>query len=469
MGRDVLFRFLTFERMVGFLRLVTAGQGLSDMAAQVRVLLVRPPRGSREVLVLFSQVATAAVDAAAQAARTAQGQGYTGASRHFAALRDARSPLGYDVSAISPVEGDYVLYGHEGESAYKTEGEMSLSQLILRLELLREHVRPEGLAAQELPPVFFLTARQGVGGPLCSQLHRSGVRAEAVLADVDPADIGRASRFWLFRIEHAPRRFGRLLRTTPGLEMFVPVTDTVAVAAGYRHPLHLDACRSVLDGDRMVLLSPPPFGPRVLEPAPRLSALDDLIRLGGASPPGREVTRVQKTQVPDLAVELKLEPGLPRLEAPVAALVANHQIPFFERLCYALPESVLARYRVALVGDLLLVVASDTLDWFPFGQLLTSAGRGILVPMGKRLRPAVSPALLVERLGTADGSLVVFRGADEAPFRIAADALEPLERRLLGELTVAQGVVRTPRVARQDDGSPEINYTGSFLPVWGSR
>ena len=42
--------------------------------------------------------------------------------------------------------------------------------------------------------------------------------------------------------------------------LFAPVLDHVAVAIGYRHPLHLGACRHALPEDRMFLFAPPPRG-----------------------------------------------------------------------------------------------------------------------------------------------------------------------------------------------------------------
>ena len=68
----------------------------------------------------------------------------------------------------------------------------------------------------------------------------------------------------------------------------------------------------------------------------------------------------------------------------------------------------------------------------PFGQLLEEAIPGVFVPVGRRLRPALSPGLLAERLGRVRGGGVrVSRRWSKPPFRIARDTFEVLERKTL--------------------------------------
>ena len=74
----------------------------------------------------------------------------------------------------------------------------------------------------------------------------------------------------------------RLLSTTPGLELYLPVTDNVAVAVGYRHPIHLEACRASFAADRLHLFSP--RGVTEVAPLPALAAIEDLIRIRAPAP-----------------------------------------------------------------------------------------------------------------------------------------------------------------------------------------
>ena len=73
-----------------------------------------------------------------------------------------------------------------------------------------------------------------------------------------------------------------LLARTPGLELYVPVTDNVAVAAGYRHPVHLESCRGSFARDKLHLFSP--RGVTEVAPLPVLAALDDIVRIRVPAP-----------------------------------------------------------------------------------------------------------------------------------------------------------------------------------------
>jgi len=95
----------------------------------------------------------------------------------------------------------------------------------------------------------------------------------------------------------------------------------------------------------------------------------------------------------------------------------------------------------------------------------------VLVPVGTRLVPAVSPALLVERLGATEGNTVVFPDRSGAPFRVAAGSLVPLELRVIGALKP----VRPDRVVEDMRDEPigepvEIeNRPMGPMPLWGLR
>ena len=130
-------------------------------------------------------------------------------------------------------------------------------------------------------------------------------------------------------------------------------------------------------------------------------------------------------------VPLRLEPvgeGPPR---PRAVLVPWAQSGWLRRLLFALPASALRSYRVAFLEVGVLVLAGERMEGFPFGQLLEELIPGALVPVGTRLRPALSPDLLAERLGISEGSLCVFPALEAPPFRVARESFELLERRAL--------------------------------------
>ncbi|MDZ4695932.1 MAG: hypothetical protein SGI86_12355 [Deltaproteobacteria bacterium] len=467
LGSDILFRFATLDRVVSFLRILTAEANLDDAAASVQILLARHGQGAREVLVRLSQVTQHAIDVPVRAARAAQGQGFTGSGRHFVALRDTRSPLGYDVDHPGSGVADLTVHAHQGELAFKIDGELSLRDLVMRLELVREPHGPEGLAPRALPPLCYLTVRQGLGETMVSYFHRTGVIAFASLCEPE-SSTGEVARFHFFRLQDPPARLVRLLRTTPGVSMFLPAASGVAVAAGYRHPLHLDACGSLFGGDRLLLLQPSPLAPRLLEPAPRAIAVERLISVARPAEAPSMPEAIRSTAL-DMSVGLSLVRGAIGKEHPMAALIPWDQIAWARRVFFALPAPLLAHHRVVALASGLLVISSDGLTALPFGTLFKSAARGVFIPLGCALRPSVSEGLLEERLGTGGGRVVLFTEAGP-PVGIEANRLSPLEASLLSrlELSAAEERERTdePMTA---DLERELRYRDrNLMPLWGA-
>ena len=155
----------------------------------------------------------------------------------------------------------------------------------------------------------------------------------------------------------------------------------------------------------------------------------------------------------------------------MAALIPWNQVPWLQRLCYALPTSALRAYRVAALERGVLVRASEVLEGIPFGTLLELAAPDVLVPVGMRLVPAVSPALLADRLGATGGTTVVFPDRAGAPFRVPADALVALELRVLGALTPAIAG-QTAAFSRQEPIAEPVeieNRPMGPMPLWGLR
>jgi hypothetical protein len=271
------------------------------------------------------------------------------------------------------------------------------------------------------------------------------LRASAALCDGSPDSAFQAgTAFWLFRLESVPPRMMGLLSGTPGLELFTPVGANVAVAYGYRHPIHLDACKAAFPGDRFFLFSPAESGATVLSPPPVFATVEDLVRIRPPAPREPDPRAARVMPRPDFAVPLRLEPFPDYQRHAVAALVPWTQAAWLRRLCYTLPATALRGYRLAVLDRGLLVISGGVLDGIPFGILLDLAAPNLLVPLGARLRPAVSPQILVERTGATGGAMVVFPALGEPPFRVPADAIEPLERRTLADADLGEAARRRP-------------------------
>ncbi len=478
-GKQLAVRFAAIDRLVAFLRALSAEQSLDDLQPGLRIVVARGGAGTREAIILMPVISPGLGDAVAQAARLAGGQTFTGTGKHLVQFRDARAPLGYDVPAPPEGAGDVILHGVGESIPYRIETELPLGKLLLRLSLVHvtgpEATLPEG-------PVI-VTARRGLGTVLAGYLHRAartgGLRGAAALCESAAASaFAPGSSFWLFRMEQVPARMHGLLRRTPGVDLYLPVTENVAVAVGHRHPIHLESCRGSFPLDRVHLFSP--RGVIEVAPAPVLAPLEDVVRIRVPAPVAvglvegglGEVTTggaLRPSRRPDLAITLRLEASGESPGHPVATLVPWARVPWLRRLFYALPPTVLRSHRVALLEPGVLLRASDVLEGIPFGTLLEAAAPDVLVPLGSRFRPAVSRDLISERLGATGGALVVFPERGGRPLRIPPEAMTALEPRILEALDPQS--MEVPRLTFEEDplAQPiEIeNEPLGPMPLWG--
>ena len=475
-GRQLVARFAAINRLVSFLRVLSAEQSLDDLQPGLRIVYARGGTGTREAIVFMPIVSPALADVVAHATRLAGGQTFTGVGKHFVQYRDARAPLGYDVTGLSDVAGEVVLYGTEQTVAYRIDSELPLAKLLFRLSLVAAPSRGLGSGSPLGDGPLFVTARRGIGPALAAYLHRAivgvrspdsgGLRASAALCETAAASaFGSPPSFWLFRVERLPPRMRGLVTRTPGLDVFVPVTDNAAVAAGYRHPIHLESCRGSFPVDRLHLFSP--RGVTEVVPLPALAAIEDVVRIRMPTAdlqPGRAAPASR----PDLVAPLRLEAGGRAPGPTVAALIPWNRLPWLRRIAYAMPAPALTSCTVALLERGILVRGGEVLQGIPFGTLYELAGPDVLVPVGTRLRPALSPQLLSERLGATQGTVVMFPGVGEQPLRIAREALVPLEPQLLARaLPPAAPVVKPGEQPTLADAVEIENRPLGPMPLWG--
>ena len=480
MGRQMVVRFSTLERLVTFLRLWSGEQALDDVQPGLRLLQGRAAGGPRDALAKFSVVSSSLVEPIVRAARLAGGQGFTGAGKHFVQVRDAQAPLGYDAAALEPAgeDVDLILYGADRTWTYAIERELPFETLLLQLELQRG---PED-GAPLSRDAFYLAVRRGLGPMVIDYLHRAQRRHPAFRIAVALCEARAASAFrheppfWLMKLSDMPARLLGLLSSTPGLTLFTPVTENVAVATGYRHPIHLGACRQALPPDRLFLFSPAPRGVTVVEPAPVFLPIGDLVRLGGRGPslqqePIADGGAFRPVTTDALALPLRIEPAPVAAWRAAAALIPWEQVAWLRALCYALPASALRNYRVAVLDRGVLVIAPDALSGLPFGQLLHAPGPGLLVPLGWELRPRVSPVELASSAGATGGTWVVFPSADAPPFRVPAESIVALQASALGEHPLGDVAIERGHVTAQPPAAPvEIeNRPLGPMPLWGLK
>jgi hypothetical protein len=480
MGRQMVVRFSTLDRLVTFLRLWSGEQALDDVQPGLRLLQGRTAGGPRDALARFSVVSPSLVEPIVRAARLAGGQCFTGAGKHFVQVRDAQAPLGYDVATLeSPADDvDLVLYGADRTWGYAIERELPFETLLLQLDLQRGG-DDNGQAPRD---AFYLAVRRGLGPMVIDYLHRAQLRHPAFRISVALCEaradsaLHREPPFWLMKLAEMPPRLLGLMSSTPGLTLFTPVAENVAVASGYRHPIHLGACRQALPPERLFLFSPAPRGVTVVEPAPVFLPIGDLVRLGGRGaslqpPPVATGGAFRPVTTDALALPLRIEPAPIAAGRATAALVPWQQVAWLRALCYALPGSALRNYRVAVLERGVLVIAPDALSGLPFGQLFHAPGPGLLVPLGWELRPRVSPVELASSAGATGGTWVVFPGPDLPPFRVPAESIVTLQASALGEHPLADVPVEHGHVASRPPVAPvEIdNRPLGPMPLWGLK
>ncbi|HVZ74319.1 MAG TPA: hypothetical protein VHJ20_18190 [Polyangia bacterium] len=483
-GRQLAVRVSSVERLVSFLRVLASEVSLDDLQPGLRIVYARAHAGTREAIVFLPAGLTAGGgsslgDAVARAARLAGGQAFTGTGRHFVQLRDAAAPLGYDAAAPSHAAGDFILYGLEHEAPYAIDSELPLAKLLLRLSLQR---RADAADGWPIEGPLLLVVRRGLGPVVAGALERARgaqarrpapgapvLRAWAALVEAQASGAFSSARtLWLFKVEGVPARLRGFLTRTPGIDAYRPVGEHVAVALGYRHPIALEACKSVFPADRLTLFAPGAEAALDVAPRPVLTPLEDVVRLRApTAAPERRAARGEGRI--ELAAPLRLEPAAGGGRA-VGVLVPWPRVPWLSRLCYALPSSALRGYRVAALERGVLVLAGGALEGIPFGVLLEAAAPDVLVPVGTRLRPAVTPETLAERLGAAAGAVVVFPGIGDGPFRVAAEVFAPLDRAALSRLAQAPEAVS----AELPPGPAAVNAAVEIendplgpMPLWG--
>ena len=130
-------------------------------------------------------------------------------------------------------------------------------------------------------------------------------------------------------------------------------------------------------------------------------------------------------------------PAARRRRPTVAALIPWNQVPWLQRLCYALPASALRGTRSRRWSAACWCARATSSRGFPSGRCSSSprptcwsrSGRGC----GPRCRPRCWPSAWARPRATRS----CFPIARAPPFRVPADALVALELRVLGALTPA--------------------------------
>ncbi len=423
LGSRGLVLLSSLDRLIAFLAVYTEQQTLGGLTESLRIEIVRSKLGTREVALSFDAGSSDRMDRIAEVARLTGGFTFTGTSRHFVQYRDAGAPFGYDATEITATDQPLALYHTTFSQVYDVERTVKLDSMLLRL---MPHADPGAELGAE--PVWIL-AEAGLGPSVLSYFARSNVSAVVGVAEWPPETSfdDQPVRRYLFRVEELPARMRPLLRGTPGLTAFVPVTPGAAVEHGYHHPIALEAC-PVFDPEALVMFRGGGAPALTLAQLPVLADIRSLQRadvVAEGAPLGGKAAQTPPVQVP---VRLLPDPSAP--SSVEAVLVPTEELPLLRRLAYALSTETIKNTKIAVTDVGAFLMRGGGVEAVPLGFLYWSLHPRVMVPCGARLVPAVEAEVLFEALGAPADRVVFFR-SDGSAVAVPDKAFVPLQSALL--------------------------------------
>ncbi len=466
LGRLGALLFPSLDGVVGWLRLYSAEAGLEDLLAELAILRVRDRLKGRAFLVLLPAASSYVMDRAARCARLWGGAAFTGTTKHFVRYRDDRSPYGWDVAQAVLGEGDHVLHGEDGSQGYATEGTIDLRSLVFRLSLQRvpgaERLDAEARAS------LILTVPPGLAKGIIRYLWKNRVVtqvANVTLAQRSEFASGAPDGYLFARVTDLPERILEGFRGTPGLTIYRPISDSLGIEIGYRHPIELSSCLSLFEAGKVYLFSGQRDTVDIIAGPVELVDASHLTQIG-LHPEAIGERRGAASPTQNVDIPLKLAPSMQPPGRVIGTLIDGKDAMRLKQLVYLLPPSMLRGHRVVVTERGILVVAGQNVDLIPLGTLLAELTPGLLLPLGMDLVPRVAPDVLASALGHGPGRFTVFPH-EGGPFHVAESSLQPLERRTLAALNA-------PAVAPADLsldvplGEPRVvnDAVGAFA-LWG--
>lgn len=435
LGERGLVLFASLDRAVAFLRAYGEEGSLDELVPGLAIRRVITPLRTREILLSVIAESSYRMDRVAGIARLSGGLVFTGTSRHFVKYRDTASPLGYDVQELDATPADLLLYHDAFQQAYGFERELDFRELLLKLSL-----EAAPAADRRAPTRLYATAETGVGHALVRYLFRWEVKARAAVAEwpSDSAFDDGPRRAHVFELTDVPPRITKLLGSLPGVRLFEPVGESVAVELGYRHPVALDSCPSLFKGDMLTLFrAGAPVD--VIAPMPPFAPVRSLVRTdlalaeamasgpSDAAPPS--APRVE--ELASMTLPLRLRHSNAPWRQVRATVVPLAERAWLARMLYVLPPRTLGALRVALTSTSAYIIDPAGIEGVPLGVFYSEVAPRIYIPAGTTLEPAVGPDVLSELVRNPGDGLVFFEPGHDAPTVVSASAFGPVTRRAL--------------------------------------
>lgn len=463
-GQKGVCVFPSLDRAVAFFRAYGEEGSLDELLSSLSIQRVISSLRTREIMVSVLADSSYRMDRVASVARLAGGEVFTGTQRHFVRYRDARSPLGYDVLELANVKADVVLYADSYQQAYNVERDVPFKELVLKLQ---PYVVPT--PGKQSFARLFVTAEVGLGHALVGYLFRWRVKAKVALCEwpSQSAFDDGPKRLFVFEIEEPPARVVTLLRSLPGARVFEPVTATVGVEVGHRHPIALDSCGSLFSSASLTLFSGG-AGVTTVEPMPPFAPVRTLVKshvdLENAK---MFVAKPGAPMVRPVELSLTLAPTQLPWRRVVASIVPIEARAQLARLFYVLPPRTLGALRMAITERAIYLLDPGGIEGVPLGRFYSQVAERIYVPAGMALVPAVSSGVLEELVQGRGQGHVFFEPGHEGPTVVSETAFAGVSRQVLREVAGTQ--VHADAPDRVDPPLPMLSYgPETRFPLWGA-
>lgn len=429
----------SIERLVAFLRATGEEGALDELLDGLRIVQVVSQLRTRELLVEVQSGSSHRMDRLASIARLVNAMVFTGSGRHFVKYRDAQAPFGYDIAELLQDPGDFALYHDRFSQRYRAEKTIPLRDLILRLALV-----PVPRARAEAPRTLYALVRTGLGDAVVGYLARWSVGAR--VARVEWARGGATDAVdeaWLLQLSQPAPRFVSLLRSLPGVTLFVPDGDRAVVEFGHRHPIPLSACAPLFGSDELVLFRAGGNAAIPLPQRPPFVDVQSVTSLATSAP--QPVVSVRTLGVGGtFALPLKLVPTGSPPKRVAAVVIPLKEQDTLGRILSVLPPTMLARIQVAFTETTIYLYGVDAAAVVPLGTLFEEIGDGVLVPLGWGLNPPIPPEVLRQLSSVGADARLFVTGGQRPITAIPARAFEPATRVLLAELPVYEDAPIAP-------------------------
>jgi hypothetical protein len=427
------------ERLVAFLRAAGEEGALDEMLDAMRILQVLSPLRTREMVVEVQSASSHRMDRIAAVARLVGGMVFTGASRHFVKYRDAQAPFGYDAGELLADPGDLALYHDRFSQPYKLERTVGVRDLILRLAPV--HV-PRSRA--ENPRAIYALVRVGLGESIVGYLSRWNAPARVALVEWERGGTSTSvERAYLLLLQQPQQRFVQLLKSLPGVKVFVPDGEQTAVEFGHRHPIPLSSCAPLFAAEELVLFRAGGEGAVVLPQRPPFVDVQAVTTL--ASEAGQPATNVKLRPVEGtFSLPLTLVPASSpprRVSALVAPADARDTLG---RALAVLPPTVLGKLQAAFTEHAIYLFGPDGVQNIPLGTLFEELNHGVFVPLGTTLSPPLPTDILRQIARIDSGHRVFVTGGAYPLTAVPESAFVPATRLLVSDIPVHEDTPIAP-------------------------